>query len=52
MSDISNGLLLMHTGQLHDTGDTVTMLGGMQQSSNDGIMIYESADYYTPIFED
>ena len=52
MSDISKGLLLKHTGQLHDTSDTVTMLGGMLQRSNDGIMIYELADYYTPIFED
>ena len=52
MIDISKDLLLKHTGQLHDTGDTVNMLGMMLQRRSDGIMIYESAEYYTPIVQD
>ena len=52
MGDISKSLLLQHTGQLHDTSDTINMIGRMLQRSSDGIMIYESVDYYVPIFED
>ena len=49
MSDITKELLLNRRGQLHGTGDTVNMHGIMLQRSSDGIMIYESADYYIPV---
>ena len=39
------------TRQIHEPGNAVNMLGSMLQRSSDGIMIYESADYDTPIFE-
>ena len=52
MSDISKELLSRHTGPLHHARGTVKMLGRMLQRSSDGIMIYESAEYYTSIFED
>ena len=49
--DITTSFL--HVGQLHELGDTANMIGRMlQRSSNDCIMIYESADCYTPIFKD
>ena len=52
MSDISNGLFVTHSGQLHEPGGTVSMLGMMLQRSIDGTMIYEVVDYYIPTFED
>ena len=52
MRDISKELLLNHSGQLHEPGDTVNMLGRMLHRISDGVMIYESVDYYMPIFED
>ena len=52
MADTSRELLLKRTGPLHDTGDTVNMLGRTLQRNTNGILAYESPDYYTPIFEE
>ena len=48
---ISKYLLLTQAGHYHDTIDAVNMLWGMRQRSSDGVVIYESLGYYTPMCE-
>ena len=51
-SDISKELHLNHTMLVHGPSGTTNMIGRMILGGIDGIMIYESVDYFTPIFDD
>ena len=52
MDQLSQELLLKHTGQLQNPGDNIRLLGRTLQRTTDGIHIFETPDYYEKIFEE
>jgi hypothetical protein len=52
MDQLSQELLLKHTGQLQNPDDSIRLLGRTLQRTADGMHLFEPPDYYHKIFEE